>query len=194
VPDDEAADDDIDNIGPHSIDPMPLDSLRPGRGFAQVFVPSASTTLEEEDAANETIPPPALWAMKYRRHFRFGRRDDDYFRVILGDDVDPLYVLDDGVNHRMICREVGTGDEGLTYYLTGRITLGTYEAFADDAGDVADIFSEAKDLSLCSVYEASDAVSNVVLVEDYGGVGDVPTDYLPGHPQIRFSDEPGGGF
>ncbi len=58
-------------------------------------------------------------------------------------------------------------------------------------GEVTGIFSDADNLSLCSVYEATDAVSNVLLVEDYAGAADVPAEYLPAHPRIRFSDEPG---
>ncbi len=186
--DGEADEQDIDAIELHSIEPMPAEASLYGRGATQVFVPSKSTPLEE-DAADEQIPAPALWAMKYRRHLRFGRRDDDYFRSILGDGRDPVYVLDDGATHYMICREVGEDGAGLTYYLIGRISLNVYWDFAED---VAGIFSEADDLALCSVYEAPGAVSNVLVVEAYGGVDDVPPEYLPAHPQVQFPDDLGG--
>jgi hypothetical protein len=186
--------DDIDDIEVRMVDPVPAIRLRPAaRGSTTpIFVPSKSTPLEEENA-DAQIPSSALWAMKYRRHLRFGRRADDFFRVVLSESTDPIYVLDDGASHRMIGREVGVDEVGLTYYLIGRITLDAYEQFVPDGADVADIFSVAGDLSLCSVYEAPDAVSNVLLVEDYRGIDDVPADYLPLNPLITFSDEPGEG-
>ncbi len=153
-------------------------------------MPSKSTPLEEE-VIDTQIPPSALWAMKYRRHLRFGRRDDDFFRTVLNETTDPIYVLDDGVSHRMIGREVGVDEMGLTYYLIGRITLDDYEQFVPDDADPAGFFSVASDLSLCSVYAAPTAVSNVLLVEDYHGIDDVPPDYLPSNPLIQFTDEPG---
>jgi hypothetical protein len=127
--------------------------------------------------------------MKYRRHLHFGSRAGDAFRARLGDDRDPVYVLDDGPEHFMACREVGMDDEGLKYYLIGRITLWVYEGFADDDVDIAGVFSEGDDLCLCGVYEATEGASNVLLVESYRGIEDVPTDYLPSNPLIRFSDD-----
>jgi hypothetical protein len=184
--------DDIDDIEEHPADPVPAVLLRrAARGSTTpIFVPSKSTPLEEEDP-DAQIPPSALWAMKYRRHLRFGRRDGDVFRAVLSESTDPVYVLDDGASHRMIGREVGVDEVGLTYYLVGRITLDDYEQFVPDGADVAGIFSVACDLSLCSVYEAPKAVSNVLLVEDYRGIDDVPAAYLPLNPLIKFSDEPG---
>jgi len=154
-----------------------------------VFDPSKSTPLDEDDDANAQIPPAALWAMKYRRHLHFGSRGEEFFRTRLGDDGDPIYVLDDGPKHCMICRETGVDDEGLTYYLIGRITVGVYERFADDDVDVAGIFSEGNNLCLCSVYEATEGASNVLLVESYRGIDDVPADYLPSNPLIQFSND-----
>ncbi len=70
--DEETSEVDIDDIVLHSIDPVPVASLRPGRGFAQVFVPSRSTPLEGDEAPDAQIPRAALWAMKYRWHLRWG--------------------------------------------------------------------------------------------------------------------------
>ncbi len=189
----EEVSDDIDHIEVRPDDPVLGVRLRPAeRGSTTpIFVPSKSTPLEEEDDADAQIPAAALWAMKYRRHLRFGRRDDDFFRVVLGESADPIYVLDDGASHRMIGRKVGVDEMGLTYYLVGRMTLDDYEQRVVNRRNVAGIFSEADDLSFCSVYEARDAVSNVLLIEEYRGIDDVPTDYLPMSPLISFSDEPG---
>lgn len=189
--DDEVNAEDIDDIELHTIDPMPAESSPFGPGSGQIFVPSKSTPFEE-DVVDTQIPASALWAMKYRRHLRFGRRDDDHFRSVLGDEVDPVYVLDDGATHYMICREVGVDGASLSFYLLGRITLDVYWEFTDDVADVVGIFVEADDLCVCSVYEAPDAVSNVFVVEAYGG-DDVPLEYLSAHPKVQFPDEPGGG-
>jgi hypothetical protein len=188
---DKAADD-IDDIEVRPVYPRPAVLSRSvGLGSPNpIFVPSKSTPLEEEEP-DDQIPPPALWAMKYRRHLRFGRRENDFFRAVHSESTDPVYVLDDGASHRMIGREVGVDDLGLMYYLIGRITLDAYEQFVSDGADVAGIFSGEGDLSLCSVYEAPDEVSNVLLVEDYGGIDEVPADYLPQNPLIQFSDDPG---
>jgi hypothetical protein len=186
------ATDDIDDIAVRPVYPRPAVFSRPA-GLSTpnpIFVPSKSTPLEEEDA-DDQIPASALWAMKYRRHLRFGRRENDFFRAVHSESTDPVYVLDDGASHRMIGRKVGVDDLGLVYYLIGRITLDAYEQFVSDGADVAAIFSVAGDLSLCSVYEAPEEVSNVLLVEDYGGIGEVPADYLPLNPLIQFSDDPG---
>ena len=43
--------------------------------------------------------------------------------------------------------------------------------------------------SLCSVYEATEGPSNVLLVESYGGIDQVPGDYLPSNPLIQFGDD-----
>jgi hypothetical protein len=191
--DDIVSGEDIDDIDAGPIDSAQVGSMpfSPGQLGAPtpVFAPSKSTPLQEEDDAGAQIPPAALWAMKYRRHLHFGSRDEDYFRTSLGDDSDPVYVLDDGPEHYMICREVGVDDEGLKYYLIGRITVWVYGGFADDDVDVADIFSEGDDLCLCGVYEAMEGPSNVLLVESYRRIEDVPTDYLPSNPLIRFSND-----
>jgi hypothetical protein len=153
-----------------------------------VFKPSKSSPLEEDDD-DEQVPPAALWAMKYRRHLHFGSRDEDVLRVRLGHGNDPVYVLDDGPSHLMICREVGVDDDGLTYYLVGRITLDVYELVADDDAELSRIFSEANDLALCSVYKATGGVSNILVVDSYAGIDEVPAEYLPSNPLIHFTDD-----
>ena len=193
--DDEVAGEDIDNIDVHHTDPELVQALPFASGLwgapTPVFVPSKSTPLED-DIEGE-LPPPAVWAMKYRRHFHFGSRNENAFRAALGDDGDPVYVLDDGAKHHMVCREVGVGEGGLRYFLIGRITVAVYERFANDAKNLGGIFPEASDLCLCSVYEATEGPSNILLVESYPGIDQVPSDYLPSNGLIQFSDgRPGG--
>jgi hypothetical protein len=179
---------DIDAVDQLPTDPAPIALSRsPWGAPTPIFRPSKSTPLEE-DEEDVQIPHAALWAMKYRRHFHFGSRDNDVFRARLGTEGDRVYVLDDGDEHYMICREVGV-DEVLEYFLVGRIPIETYERRREGEVGVVNIFSEAKDLGLCSVYDASEAASNIVLVENYGHIDDVPSDYLPCHPLIQFTDE-----
>jgi hypothetical protein len=188
---DDPGGEDIDEIDTHGPDPALVQSLpiTSGRWGAPtpVFVPSKSSPLEEDTEGE--IPPAALWAMKYRRHFHFGSRTDTAFRDALGDDGDPVYVLDDGAKHHMVGRQVGVDQEGLKYFLIGRITVGVYEHFANDGVGLGGIFAEASDLCLCSVYEATEGPSNVLLVQSYGGIDEVPGDYLPSRPLIQFADD-----
>jgi len=188
---DDPGGEDIDEIDTHQPDPALVQSLPITSGLwgapTPVFVPSKSSPLEDDTEGE--IPPAALWAMKYRRHFHFGSRSDTVFRAALGDDSDPVYVLDDGTKHHMVGRQVGVDQGGLRYFLIGRITVGVYEHFANDDVDIALIFSEANDLCLCSVYEATEGPSNVLLVESYGGIDQVPGDYVPSNPLIQFGDD-----
>jgi hypothetical protein len=181
---------DIDEIDTRQPDPALAQSLPIASGLwgapTPVFVPSKSSPLEEDTQGE--IPPAALWAMKYRRHFHFGSRSDTVFRTVLGDESDPVYILDDGAKHHMVGRQVGVDQEGLKYFLIGRITMGVYEHFAIDGADIAGIFDEADDLCLCSVYEATEGPSNVLLVRSYEGIDQVPGDYVPPNPLIQFAD------
>jgi hypothetical protein len=155
-----------------------------------IFRPSTSTPLEE-DEPEDLIPPAALWAMKYRRHLHLTLtpREDERLRDCLGGGDGAVYVIDDGGNHCMIGRLVGADEDGSTYSLVGRITAEAYERYAEARSPLEDIYSEAKDLSLCGVYAAPGAVSNVLAVEKYRGPGDVPPEYLPGRPFLEFADD-----
>ena len=157
---------------------------------APVFVPSTSTPLEEADPESP-IPPPALWAMKYRRHLHLAltRRDEDRLRARLGEGDGAVYVIDDGGKHNMVSRLVGADEEGSTYCLVGRITGEIYDRCATGDSPTEAIFSQARDLALCSVFAAPDAVSNVLVVEKYPTVDDVPPEYLPPQPFVEFRDD-----
>ena len=160
---------------------------------APVFVPSTSTPLEEADTESP-IPPPALWAMKYRRHLHLTltRRDEDRVRACLGEGDGAVYVIDDGGKHNMVSRLVGADEDGSTYCLVGRITGEIYDRCATGESPPEDIFAQSRDLALCSVFAAPDAVSNVLVVETYATVDDVPPEYLPPQPFLEFRDDVSG--
>jgi hypothetical protein len=63
---------------------------------------------------------------------------------------------------------------------------------ANDGVDVAEIFTEARDLALCSVFEAEDAVSNVNVVDTYPRLSAVPPEYRTGTPAQRFAVDQDG--
>jgi hypothetical protein len=144
-------------------------------------------TAEDED----DIPPAPLWAMTNRMHSlrRTEPGEESYIRRRVGDD-DALYVIDDGPDHCMIGRRVGHAPDGCVYCLVARITL---EQYADlVAGELSgrDVFSEARDISLCGVFEEEGAASQVFLVQHYRRPRDVPADYLPPSPFLEFTDDP----
>ncbi len=54
----------------------------------------------------------------------------------------------------------------------------------------SDVFSDARDISLCGVFEEEGAASQVFLVQHYRRPRDVPADYLPSSPFLEFTDDP----
>ena len=157
-----------------------------------VFKPNRSTALEEDDP-DPAIPQPAIWVMKYRRGFSLRHRDDDRLRQHLGTGQSTVYIIDDGDSHVMVCRQVGVDQDSVQYFLVGRMTLEAYGDYVAGREAVDDIFSGASDLALCSAYAALDAVSNVALIDRYKRLGEVPDDYLPSSPLIRFTTDEDDG-
>jgi hypothetical protein len=198
--DDSERDDDSSADDVAAIDDLPSDPAigLPGRqgglGPARygsptpIYQPTKSTALEDDDP-HGAIPQPAIWVMKYRRHRTFRRRDDDELRVQLGEGDDAVYVISDGDDHVMACRAVGVDPQGVDYFLVGRLNEDDYHDYVNGFRAVTDLFGDAKDLALCSVYAALEAVSNVTLVDRYKRVDEVPAEYLPSSPFIEFSDD-----
>jgi hypothetical protein len=157
-----------------------------------VFVPSTSTSLEEHDP-DGVIPPFALWAMKYRRHSHLFSRADVKIRQRFGTGDHTVYVIDDGRDHAMVARMVGTDPDGCTYALVAQITMEAYEQLTDGGPVTGHLFAEARNHALCSVYVAEKAISNVSLVEEYDEMDQVPTEYRLPHPPVAFKEAPDGG-
>ena len=155
-----------------------------------VFVPKRSTPLEE-DTPDAVIPTFALWPMKYLRHVHLFGGGGAEIRETFGDGDHAVYVLDDGRNHCLVSRKVGTSPDGCTYCLVAQIPIAIYEELLDGASpDTA--FSDARTFSLCAVFEALDGVSNVAVSERYDTVDEVPSQYLPPNPPIVFTELPEG--
>jgi hypothetical protein len=149
-----------------------------------VFVPKASTPLHE-DMTDVPIPTFALWSMKYLRHAHlFGRADAD-IREVFGQGEHAIYVLDDDRKHCLVSREVGRSPDGCIYCLVAQIPIATYDELVDGAPPDS-AFADARSFTLCTVFEAQDGVSNVAVSERYKELADVPPEYLPPNPPLRF--------
>jgi hypothetical protein len=171
-------------VGPPTMQPGMYSPGWMGRGNP-VFVPKQSTPLANERDEG-SLPHYALWSMKYlRRSHLFGQPET--IRESFGKGLDAVYVMDDGRKHCLISRKVGSGTDGSLYCLVAQIPISRYEQLVDGAPP-AGVFASAESFSLCSVFEAEDAVSNVTVVESYRTASEVPSDYLPPHPEILFTD------
>ncbi len=152
-------------------------------------VPDQSSPLDEDEPEG-TIPACPLWAMKDRRHVQWSEIvgfPPKRIREAFGDGDDTVYVIDDGHHHIMVGRKVGTVRDGCQYALVGRPPLSVYEALRAGQIQASASFDEATDVALCGVdVDENDKASDIFVVESYGAVGAVPSDYLPGRPLVDF--------
>jgi hypothetical protein len=144
----------------------------------------------DEDAPEE-IPRLVLAAIKDRMHARRMSPPDDpgHLEVSLGTAEDDIHLVDDGPEHCMIGRAVGYAPDGCVYVLVGRIARYRYEQLADGDVQPAQAFDEARDMTLCGVYEVDGMVENIAPIRRFRRVDDVPADYLPPAPFLEFSEE-----
>jgi hypothetical protein len=179
--------------GPLGLGVGALGGVLPGlRGSpTPVFVPKTSTPLEAEDC-DGAMPSFALWTMTYLQHGHLFSRAESVIRESYGDGDHVVYVMDDGRKHCLISRLVGSSPEGCVYPLVGQITIEAYERLVDDPTLTDSIFEEAQRLCLCAVFEAREAVSNVSVVRSFASVDEVPSEYLPPSPVLKFTDVPDG--
>lgn len=153
-----------------------------------VFVPKQSTPLADDDEGS--IPRYAMWSMKYLRRSHLFSRSDMEIRESFGENDNAVYVMDDGRKHCLISRRVGSGADGSIYCLVAEIPVSSYEQLVGGAAPEG-VFATAKGFSLCSVFEAEDAVSNVTVVESYRTTAEVPSEYLPPGSPIVFEQSSG---
>jgi len=128
------------------------------------------------------------------------QEEDPLYCFGFGDDT--LYAIEDGVKRLIIGRGVGRDDEDCIYCLVGTSSPALLAML--DTGEVAptEAFHDATELTLCSVFQADDApsrhfrlnalnrpVSNVVVVQHFKRIQDVPVEYRPGQPFLQFTDE-----
>jgi len=139
----------------------------------------------------EGIPVVVMAAIKDRMHARHLSPPDDpgHLEVSVGTADDDVHVVDDGLEHCTIGRAVGYSPDGCVYVLVGRISRYGYEQLRDDDLEPAHAFDEARDLTLCGVYEVDGSVENIALIRRFRHADDVPADYLPPGPFLEFSEE-----
>jgi hypothetical protein len=111
----------------------------------------------------------ALWAMKYLRHAWFSSSSEsdaiDHIRWKSTDvdgDEPALFVIDDGYDHCMVARFVGSSPDGCTYCLVARILRLDFEEVRNGEMEPSELFSLGKGFTLCGVVAGS--ISNIVRV------------------------------
>jgi hypothetical protein len=150
--------------------------------------PKRSTPLGAGES-EDSMPAVILWAMRYLRHGWFNTPpDSDPVRWQSGeeDKHSAVYVIDDGHDHCMVARFVGSSPGGCTYCLVTRTKRLDFEDVRYGRTQAATLFSFGRSFSLCGVVEGS--ISNVVRVAEYRRYRDVPADYLPPSTFIQFAE------
>jgi hypothetical protein len=142
------------------------------------------------DDVEDQVASHVLLALENLRHSS-ARPDPDgeepgFFAFGSGDTT--VYAIEDGPGHCMIGRGVGRDSDDCVYCLVGRSTVDLLGQLEDGELLVTAAFDEARELVLCSVYD-DDEVSNVVLVQEYDRVEEVPAEYRPASPFLTFTDD-----
>ncbi len=179
-------------------DDKPIGSKNSPLGFSPgamatgdpIHEPTESTPLAEDEPEG-AVPPGLLWVMKDRRHFHLlpEHRGAKRIRASLGVGDSAVYAIDDGHSHCMIGRRVGSSPDGCLYCLVARIPLEEYHHFASGERPLNTVFSDAHDVTLCGVFEDEDTASNIFPVQHFSHVNDVPSEYLPPSPFIKFPED-----
>jgi hypothetical protein len=171
--------------------PWPLGSSEGVLGRSPLISePKKSTPLDSSEP-EEVVPPEALWAMKYLRHGWFATSSDsdsiDHIRWKSSDGDEPaLYAIDDGYDHCMVSRVVGSSPDGCTYCLVARTLRLDFEEGRNGEMEPSELFSLGDEFTLCGVVAGS--ISNVVRVAGYRRLEDVPRDFLPPSGFIEFGE------
>ena len=150
--------------------------------------PKGSTPLDSRETEG-SIPSAALWAMKDMRRKLFNTTSgSDAIRWQSGEEDEHLavYVIDDGYDHCMVARFVGSSPDGCTYCLVTRIKRLDFEDVRNGEAEAPTLFSLCHSFGLCGVVEGS--ISNVVRVAGYRRYRDVPAEYLPPSTFIQFAE------
>lgn len=162
---------------------------------------AATAAGDEDDEA--LVASHVELAMKKLQHHQ-GRAEPDQDEDPLycfGSGDATLYAIEDGARRLMIGRGVGRDGEGCIYCLVGTSSPALLAML--DSGEMAptEAFDDAAQLTLCSVFQAdqmpprhfrltalNQPVSNVVVVQHYKRIQEVPVEYRPGQPFLRFTD------
>ena len=152
-----------------------------------------SDTPLSDDEPEGVIPASPLWAMKNRRHGQwhlFHHGHPDRLRVAEGQGADVVYVMDDGRDHVMFGRRVGSSPSGCQYCLVGRAPRDVFEALHAHQLSPQDAFGQAHELALCGVVDVGEVRTGETFdVASYEAAADIPREYLPGSEPIAFPSD-----
>jgi hypothetical protein len=125
--------------------------------------------------------------MKYLRHRQLRSSIDDQIRWAHtdGDPGTAAYVIEDGDDHCMLSRTVGSGPDA-TYELVARVRRLDFEEVRAGWGEIANLWEKAREITLCA--GAQGVVSNVVRVSSYKRLKNVPEQYLPPSDLVAFDE------
>lgn len=152
--------------------------------------PKRSTPLDARES-EDPIPVVILWAMRYLRHGWFNTSSDAdpiRWKSEEEDEHSAVYVIDDGHDHCMVARFVGSSPDGCTYCLVTRTKRLDFEDVRYGRTEAPTLFSLGRSFTLCGVIEGS--ISNVVRVAEYRRYREVPVHYLPPSTFIQFAESP----
>jgi len=176
----------------NAMEPNPFGYSDAQRNVGDVGTPITPEGALAVDEPEHIIPPSPLWAMKLHRHFQWSHllphdQRHDRVRLAVGSGNDIVYLMDDGHHHRILGRHVGTTADGTGYSLVARITTAATEALVAGQSSPRQAILDGKGLALYGVAEDGPA-SNVFIVTTYGEAADVPEEYLPPNPTLRFTE------
>jgi hypothetical protein len=166
---------------------LPL-SESPGlAGIGPILSQPTKSTPLDSDSDPSDIPSGPLWAMKYLRHRQLQSSINEQIRWAStdGDPGTAAYVIDDGDDHCMLSRIVGSGPDA-TYQLVERVKRLDFEDVRAGWAELADLWEKGREITLCAV--AQGAISNVIRVATYRRFDSVPNEYLPPSDLITFDE------
>jgi len=158
----------------------------------------------EDDHHEAVVASYVELAMRALQHHRVhpepGQQEDPLYCFGSGDAT--VYAIEDGMQRLMVGRGVGRDSQGCIYCLVGASSQALLAMLDNGETPPTEAFHEAGELTLCSVFQADHSprrhyrltalnqpVSNVVLVQYYKRIEDVPVAYRPGQPFLQFTEE-----
>lgn len=171
--------------------PPPSDStlLIPDEPLVTVEDPTTDAELVEADSSGaDKIRSTVVMAMNNWKHSSLTTESeaDGPTEFVFGSGDSTVYAIENGRDHAMIGRAVGQDAAGCVYCLVGRVPVGDIQELGETHPEAA--FNNARDISLSSVFQ-DDQVKNVVLIQHYNRVDDVPIEYRPPSPFLMFTDQ-----
>ena len=171
--------------------PLAPASTPPDPDASLSYDPLGEPSGTDSDVATETPAQSAVFVAmnnwKHSSHSTDSEEDGLTEHVLESGDA-TICAIEDGKDHYMIGRAVGEDADRCVYCLVGRVPIGEFQDLYDGEVRLEAAFDDARDISLSSVFH-DDKVTNVVLVERYKRIEEVPSEYRPPSPFLRFTDE-----